>query len=90
MQSALIKRYVKGLISPEEFFRGVKERNALDIDFSTFRSIWARIFRPNRPVWKLLQQLKASYRLLLLSNTCPIHFEDELARHSIIKIFDEL
>jgi putative hydrolase of the HAD superfamily len=88
--SALIKRYSKGMISAEEFSREVSRRNSIEIDFDRFKTMWSKIFWPNKPVWKLLERLKDGYKLLLLSNTDPIHFEAGIARHSIIRVFDDL
>ena len=52
-----------------------------------FEEIYADIFSNNIPVQRIARLLRKRYRLILLSNTDPIHFEHEKRKFPILKIF---
>ncbi len=63
-----------GKIGPEEFHRAVCKAIEADLTYADFVEFWQDIFWANEPMLPVLQRLKAAYRLVLLSNTNPIHF----------------
>jgi putative hydrolase of the HAD superfamily len=76
IQSAgLVKRFETGLIGPRDFYAEFSELLGLTIDYSRFCEIWTSIFTEALLPESLLESLAARYRLVLLSNTNPIHFE---------------
>ena len=76
MQSGdLLKRFETGLIGPRDFYEQFCELLGLDVDYSRFCEIWTSIFTDALLPESLLESLAARYRLVLLSNTNPIHFE---------------
>jgi FMN phosphatase YigB (HAD superfamily) len=73
--TGLVKRFETGLIGPRDFYAQFSELLGLTIDYSRFCEIWTSIFTEALLPESLLESLAARYRLVLLSNTNPIHFE---------------
>ncbi len=85
-----INRYEEGLCSSMEFFRDIKERYRLDLEFEEFKEIWNNIFWENLEVNEMIVYLKAKgYPVFLLSNTNELHFMHILERYPIIHLMDE-
>jgi len=73
--SGLVRRFETGLIGAPDFYAQFSELLGLTIDYSRFCEIWTSIFTEALLPELLLESLAARYRLVLLSNTNPIHFE---------------
>ena len=73
--TTLVKRFETGLVGPRDFYAQFSELLGLTIDYSRFCEIWTSIFTEALLPESLLESLAARYRLVLLSNTNPIHFE---------------
>lgn len=87
--SRIIKRYAEGKISSKEFYSAICRRLKLEnISFRKFSEIWTHIFWPNRPVERIIKELYGRYRLVLLSNTCAMHFSYEKKNYPLLKLFD--
>jgi FMN phosphatase YigB (HAD superfamily) len=63
-----------GRVSPSEFFQSIKKYLGLSIAFEKFIPIWTDIFIEDREVSEIIRSLKEKWRLGLLSNTDPLHF----------------
>jgi len=77
-QSPETRAFEKGQISPEEFFRLLKEALGLRLGYDSFVSIWNEVFSlntQNRAVYHILNKLRQKYRTALLSNTNILHYE---------------
>jgi|GEM_PF-130204 len=70
----LMKKYMKGLISPEQFYQGLSNLYALNISYETFTEIWTSLFSPMPGMADLLKQIDRSLQLGLLSDTDPLHW----------------
>ena len=88
-RSGLEVLYDGGKISSRQFHSQVKKGLGHDLDFDEFRAIWNRIFRPNREIVSLIRKLKPRTRLVLVSNTNPMHFEYILKRYPVMGYFDK-
>jgi glucose-1-phosphatase len=73
--TGLVRRFETGLIDSRDFHAQLSTLLDLTIDYSRFCEIWSCIFTEALLPESLLQSLAARYRLVLLSNTNPIHFE---------------
>lgn len=81
----LINDYESGRIDSFTFFEEIKSLIGLDIDFENFSEIWSDIFIENKNIFNFLAKLP-DYPKAIVSNTCPLHWERELADSSI-KLF---
>jgi putative hydrolase of the HAD superfamily len=79
-QSGFFLRYEKGEISTQEFREEIRNLTNKSISDNQIDDAWCS-FLVGIPVEKieLLQKLKAKYRILLLSNTNPLHIEKSAA-----------
>lgn len=73
--TGLVRRFETGLIEPRTFYLEFSRALDLTVDYSRFCEIWCSIFTELLLPESLLESLAARYRLVLLSNTNPIHFE---------------
>jgi len=86
----LVRRFETGLIGPRDFYAQFSELLGLTIDYSRFCEIWTSIFTEALLPESLLESLAARYRLVLLSNTNPIHFEMIRAAYPHLRHFHRL
>jgi glucose-1-phosphatase len=88
--SDLVMRFETGLIGPEDFIREISATLELRTTHDEFRDIFNCIFQRETLVQEpLLERIRARHRLLLLSNTNPIHFEMIDASYPILRHFHD-
>ena len=88
-ENGMINDFDVGKISPPEFFGSVKQYLGLSISFEEFIPIWSDIFVEDREVSEIILSLKERWRLGLLSNTDPLHFNYILSKFPIMTSFDK-
>ena len=88
-RDGIINDFDVGKISPPEFFQSVKTTLDLSISFDEFIPLWNNIFVEDREVSQIILSLKDKWRLGLLSNTDPLHFNHILSEFPIIQMFDK-
>ena len=89
LQNGVVNRFDVGKISSREFFRSIKEHLGLSISFDEFIPIWSDIFVEDQEVSQVILSQKGRWRLGLLSNTDPLHFDYILSKFSIMRAFDK-
>ena len=77
--------YEIGDISSLEFYKGIKERTNLDMDYEDFAEIWSDIFTENVGISQFLESIK-NHPKIIVSNICPLHWE-RLSEYSNINRF---
>jgi putative hydrolase of the HAD superfamily len=88
-QKGVMNRFDAGHVSPQEFFQSIREHLGLSISFDEFIPIWNDIFVEDQEVSQIILSQKGRWRLGLLSNTDPLHFNYILSKFSIMKAFDK-
>jgi glucose-1-phosphatase len=72
----LIRRFETGRIDGPQFVTGLGTLLGMRMEYSAFCDLWSSIFLPEPLIPEsLLVHLGRKHRLLLLSNTNPIHYE---------------
>jgi HAD superfamily hydrolase (TIGR01509 family) len=89
LQKGVMNRFDVGNISSREFFQSIKEHLDLSISFDEFIPIWNEIFIENQDVSQIILSQKGRWKLGLLSNTNPLHFDYILSTFPIIQVFDQ-
>jgi putative hydrolase of the HAD superfamily len=89
LQNGVINPFDRGEIAPEPFFHSLKESMKLSISFDTFMPIWNEIFTEDLEVSEIIRSLQRRWRLGLLSNTDPLHFNYILSAFPIVRILDK-
>lgn len=91
--SALVAGFEGGKISPEDFFKGMKEAINLRLDYRDFLPVWNEIFFQtdcNREVLELARSLKERYKICVLSNVNALHLEYVRDNFRIFDIFPHI
>ena len=82
------REFEKGMIGVDEFIsialKGVDHK----VDSATFSKIYSDIFIPNNDVIALLPILKSKFKLILLSNTDPLHKKYGWMNYEFLSHFD--
>lgn len=86
----LVQRLETGRLAPRDFHAGFSQLIGLELDYDRFCSTWTSIFTHELLPESLLEDLSKRYRLVLLSNTNPIHFEMIRGAYPHLKHFHDL
>ena len=89
LENGAINPFDAGELSSKEFFQSLKESLQLSISFEAFVPIWNEIFVEDREVSEIIRSLKKKWRLGLLSNTDPLHFNYIVSTFSIVSILEK-
>jgi hypothetical protein len=87
----LVERFETGRLAPREFVDEISRILDLKVDYAQFCTIWSSIFTGILIPESMLVGLARRYRLVLLSNTNPLHFE--MIRETwgyLLRHFDDL
>jgi putative hydrolase of the HAD superfamily len=87
-EKGAVNGYEVGKVSSLEFFQSLRGFLQLSLSFEDFIPIWNQIFIEDQEVSQIILSQKGRWRLGLLSNTNPLHFDYALAKFSIIRVFD--
>jgi len=87
--SDLVRRFESGHIGAEKFVEEFSALLELRINYDEFCEMWSSIFLPEPLIAEsLLANLGARHRLMLLSNTNPIHFHMIQETYPLLQHFD--
>ncbi len=86
--SDLPRAYESGEIDSPAFLTGLSALCGHVFGEAAFLRAFTGIFTPIEPVWHLIRALKPRYRLGLLSNTNPWHFEHSIRPTPVFPLFD--
>lgn len=87
----LVHRFETGLVEPRDFVEELTGRLDLRVSYEQFCEIWSSIFLPDTLVPEsLLAGIRQRYRLLLLSNTNPLHFAMVRRNYPLLRHFHDL
>jgi putative hydrolase of the HAD superfamily len=86
----LVRRFETGQIAAEPFVAELSALLGLKIGYNEFCDLWTSIFLEDTLVPEpLVAGLKRRHRLLVLSNTNPIHFSMLKERYPLLGHFDD-
>ncbi len=88
VENGVINGYEMGKVSSLQFFQSLKESLHLSLSFETFVPIWNEIFIEDHGVSEAIRFQKERWKLGLLSNTNPLHFDYVLSKFPILRVFD--
>ena len=89
LEKGAVNPFDLGKVSSREFFQAIKERLDLSVSFDEFVPIWCNIFVEDQEVTQIILSLKRKWRLGLLSNTDPLHFNHILSEFPVMRAFDK-
>lgn len=92
-ESQVTVAFEAGKITPENFYREVKNMLNLKLSYESFVPIWNDIFflsPKNRSVFRLANSLRAYYKTAMLSNINALHYEYVKKNFPVFGAFDEV
>jgi glucose-1-phosphatase len=84
------RAFEKGMIGEDEFINIALSGVNHKIDLLNFAKIYSDIFTPNYDVISLLPILKDKFKIILLSNTDPLHKKYGWEKYDFLSLFDHL
>ena len=88
--TGLVHPFETGQVSAQYFVHELSAVLGLKATYSEFCELWSSVFLPETLIPEpFLGGLSERYRLLLLSNTNPIHFSMVKARYPLLAHFDD-
>jgi len=75
MRDSFYQEYACGRVSAEDFHQKFCETLKLDLDFESFKRAWNDVFKTIPGMQELVGQLKKKYKIGLLSDIGPLHWE---------------
>ncbi len=82
--------YDGGKISSTQFFSRIKRQLNHCMDYDAFKSTWNEVFTPNEEIIRLIRALKKKHRLVLISNTNPMHYAYIRKKYPVLSLFDHM
>ena len=85
--------FEEGKLAPEKFYQQVKEMLDLKLSYDSFVPIWNDIFflsAKNRSVYRLVNILRAGYKIAMLSNINFLHYEYLKKNFPVFGVFDKI
>lgn len=78
-----------GKVGPDAYIEWALGVMGSDASADQFRAAWRNIFTPNEPMWQCVRKLAAKgHRLILFSNTNPIHCPWIFENYPDFKLFE--
>jgi FMN phosphatase YigB (HAD superfamily) len=88
--TGLVQPFETGQISAEQFVSEVSSVLGLSATYAEFCELWTSVFLAEPLIEEpLLARLRERYRLLLLSNTNPIHFSMIRTNYALLRHFHD-
>ena len=89
LDPAWVRPYESGQITTAEFYAHLSDKGKLQMSIDEFDEAWSSVFLPGTIVpERLLASLKASYPLILVSNTNESHARFIASHYSVFEYFD--
>jgi glucose-1-phosphatase len=95
IQTALLKSplgdlYERGKLGDIQLHEKICEQFSIDVSQEAFFQAMSDIFTLNESIIPIIEELKKNgIELILLSNTCPAHFNYALKNYPILHLFDK-
>jgi putative hydrolase of the HAD superfamily len=89
LNNGAINPFDAGKLTPQEFFQSLRESLGLILSYEAFVPIWNEIFVEDCEVSEIIRSLKGKWRLGLLSNTDPLHFNHIVSTFPIITVLEK-
>ncbi len=89
-QSTLTQDYEAGRISSGDFLSGISAICGKDLPEEDFLQAYTGIFTPIAATQELILKLEPRYRMLLLSNTSPWHYQHAIQTTPVFPIFENV
>ena len=84
----IVRSAVQGLLSPQPYHEALCRKLQSGLGYKEFVGIWNGLLSTNYDIIPLVERLKPDHRLILASNTDPIHFAHTIQHVSVLENFE--
>ena len=89
--TGLVPKFETGLVDAQVFVRELSAALGLEMSYDQFCQLWSSIFLAGTLIpEEFIARLRDRYRLLVLSNTNPIHFSMVRENYPVLDLFHRL
>lgn len=82
-------KFERGTVSEKEFFKALtKDLQLKGLVYEAFLELWNDIFEEMPETVAIVERLRKSYRLAMISNVNPMHWKYVQKKHSFMNWFD--
>ena len=84
----IVMSAMQGLLSPQAYHEALCRSLHSDLEYEEFVGIWNGLLSTNYDIIPLVERLKPDHRLILASNTDPIHFAHSVQHVGVLENFE--
>jgi len=84
----IVRSAMQGLLSPQAYHEALCRKLHSGLGYEEFVGIWNGLLSANYDIIPLVERLKSDHRLILASNTDPIHFAHSIQHVSVLENFE--
>ena len=84
----IVMSAMQGLLSPQAYHEALCRKLHSGLGYEEFVGIWNGLLSANYDIIPLVERLKPDHRLILASNTDPIHFAHTIQNCSVLENFE--
>jgi len=88
-KNPLFIKYSTGKIDTEELYSEIKNSYGLQLSYGKFKEVWCEVFDLMPGVENLVTQIEKFYKIGLLSDTDPMHWNYVLKHYPFLKKFNK-
>ena len=79
---------MRGQLTPRAYHEALCEKLVASLSYEDFVESWNSLLSANEAIVPLVEHLRSGHRLVLASNTDPIHFAYSVERFPVLKNFE--
>jgi HAD superfamily hydrolase (TIGR01509 family) len=84
----IVRQAMTGQIGSDEFRRSLCAKLGFELPHHRFTEIWTGLLSANAGIVSVVEGLRPRHRLILASNTDPLHFTYCLDHYGVLSLFD--
>ena len=84
-----VRSAMRGQLTPRAYHEALCEKLVASLSYEDFVNSWNSLLSANEAIVPLVEHLRSGHRLVLASNTDPIHFAYSVERFPVLKNFEQ-
>ena len=88
VNGSIVRSAMQGLLSPQPYHKALCRKLQSGLGYEGFVGIWNGLLSTNYDIIPLVERLKPDHRLILASNTDPIHFAHTIQHVSVLENYE--
>jgi len=84
----IVRSAMEGYLNPRAYHEALCQKLKANLTYDEFVDIWNGLLSANEFIVPLVERLKVDHRLILASNTDPIHFAYSVEHFPVLKNFE--